>query len=53
MWQRDLGTLLPRIGDVLLAQGDVDGAIKRYQATHDLYQRLTKAQPRSADWRWG
>ncbi len=37
-----------RIGDVLTAQGDLAAALTSYQASHDIFERLAKADPGNA-----
>ena len=33
-----------------MAQGDLAGALKSYQAKHDIIDRLAKSDPRNARW---
>jgi tetratricopeptide (TPR) repeat protein len=44
-WQRDLSVSHDRIGDVLLAQGDLAGALKAYRESLAVAARLAAADP--------
>jgi tetratricopeptide (TPR) repeat protein len=39
-----------KIGNVLVDQGHVPEALKSYQAAHDVFDRLAKADPGNAGW---
>ena len=45
-WQYDLGISNEKIGSVLMAQGDLVGALKSYQVKRDIISRLVKSDPR-------
>jgi len=47
---RDLSVAFNKIGDVRQAQGDLDGALASYQASHAIFERLAKADPGNAGW---
>ena len=40
-WQRDLSVAYIKIGDVLVAQGDLTGALESYRASHAIFERLS------------
>ena len=44
-WQRDLSVSLRKIGDVLLAQGKLDEALKAYRDSLAIRERLAAADP--------
>ncbi len=48
--ERDRGVLLNDIGDVLVAQGDLSGALESYRASMAIRERLAKADPNNAGW---
>ena len=43
--QRDLSVSYDKIGDVLIAQGNLLEALKRFRAAHDIFDRLAKSDP--------
>ncbi len=47
---RNLAVSHERIGDVQSAQGDLAAALTSYQASHDIFDRLAKADPGNAGW---
>jgi len=47
---RNLAVSHERIGDVQSAQGDLAAALTSYQASHDIFERLAKADPGNAGW---
>jgi tetratricopeptide (TPR) repeat protein len=49
-WQRDLSVSHERIGNVLTAQGNLDGALKAFQAGLKIAERLAAADPGNAGW---
>ncbi len=49
-WQRDLSVSHEQVGDVLLAQGDVAGALTAYRASLTIRERLAASDPTNADW---
>jgi tetratricopeptide (TPR) repeat protein len=49
-WQRDLTVSHNEIGDVLVAQGDLPGALESYRASMEIAQRLAKSDPNNAVW---
>ena len=49
-WQRDLSVSHEKIGDVLVAQGDLPGALESYRARHAIAERLAKSDPGNAGW---
>ena len=48
--KRDHAVLLHGIGDVLVAQGDLAGALESYRASMAIRERLAKADPDNAGW---
>ena len=48
--ERDLSVSHNKIGDVQRAQGDLPAALTSYQASHDISERLAKADPGNAGW---
>ena len=49
-WQRDLSVSHNKIGDVLLAQGDLAGALAAYRQSLGVRERLAQADPSNAGW---
>ena len=49
-WQRDLSVSQKKVGDVLLAQGDLAGALKAYRESLAIGARLAAADPSNAGW---
>ena len=49
-WQRDLSVSYDRVGDVLVAQGNLPEALKSYQGSLAIADRLAKADPNNAGW---
>ena len=49
-WQRDLSVSHEKIGDVLVAQGDLSGALESYRASMAIRERLAEADPNNAGW---
>jgi tetratricopeptide (TPR) repeat protein len=49
--ERDRAVLLNEIGDVLVAQGDLSGALESYRASLAIIERLAEADPNNAGWR--
>jgi hypothetical protein len=49
-WQRDLSVSDNKIGDVLVAQGDLAGALKSYRDGLAIAQRLAASDPGNAGW---
>ena len=49
-WQRDLSVAYDKIGDVLVAQGDLSGALQSYQADLAISARLAPKNPSNAEW---
>ena len=48
--ERDRSVALYDLGDVQQAQGDLAAALTSYQASHDIFDRLAKADPGNAGW---
>ncbi|MBV8870841.1 MAG: tetratricopeptide repeat protein, partial [Acetobacteraceae bacterium] len=48
--ERDLSASHSQIGDVRVAQGDLAAALGSYQAAHDIFDRLARADPGNAGW---
>ena len=48
--ERDVSVSHERIGDVQVEQGDLAAALTSYQASHDILERLTKADAGNAGW---
>ncbi len=49
-WQRDLSISQEKIGDVLVAQGNLPEALAAYRASLGIADRLAKADPGNAGW---
>jgi hypothetical protein len=49
-WQRDLSVADDKIGDVLVAQGNLSEALKSYRDGLAIADRLAKAGPGNAQW---
>jgi tetratricopeptide (TPR) repeat protein len=49
-WQRDLSVSYEKVGDVQQAQGDLAGALKSYQASLAIRQRLVALGPSNKQW---
>ncbi|MGD0188742.1 MAG: hypothetical protein ABSC25_26355, partial [Roseiarcus sp.] len=49
-WQRDLAASDIKVGDVQVAQGDLAGALKSYQASLAIMDRLARSDPGNAGW---
>ena len=49
-WQRDLSVSYNKVGDVLVAQGNLPEALKSYQGSLAIRDRLAKADPNNAGW---
>jgi tetratricopeptide (TPR) repeat protein len=49
-WQRDLSASHDNTGDILRAQGDLEGALKAYRAGMEIRERLARADPDNAGW---
>ena len=49
-WQRDLSVSYDNVGDVLEAQGNLAEALKSYQDSLAISERLAKADPSNAGW---
>ena len=49
-WQRDLSVSQEKIGDVLLAQGDLAGALRAFRESLAVRERLAAADPSNAGW---
>ena len=49
-WQRDLSVSHNKIGDVLVDQGDLSGALDSYRPSMAIRERLAKADPNNAGW---
>ena len=47
---RDRSVALNELGDVQVAQGNLPAALASYQASHDIFERLAKADPGNTDW---
>ena len=50
VWQRDLSVSHIKVGDVLRAHGDLDGALAAYREARDITQRLAETDPSNAVW---
>ncbi|HZY59161.1 MAG TPA: hypothetical protein VFE56_05325 [Candidatus Binataceae bacterium] len=48
--EREVGVGLTRRGDVLVAQGNLPEALKSFRDSHDIFDRLAKADPGNAGW---
>src|SRR3954467_882144 len=49
-WQRNLSVSYNKIGDVLVAQGNLPEALKAYRDSRDIAERLARADPANAGW---
>ena len=49
-WQSGLSVSHMKVGDVLLAQGDLAGALTAYRASLAIAERLTRQDPSDAGW---
>ena len=49
-WQRDLSVSYIKVGEVLVAQGDLAGAQRAYRASLEIAERLAALEPRDAGW---
>ena len=49
-WQRDLSVSYIRVGDVLVDQGQLEGALKAFRDGLAIRERLAKADPDNAGW---
>ncbi len=49
-WQRDLSVSFEKIGDVQSAKGDLDGALKAYQDSLAIAEKLAAQDPGNAGW---
>jgi hypothetical protein len=49
-WQRDLSVSYNKIGDVLVAQGNLPEALTSYQDSSAIFDRLAKSDPGNAGW---
>jgi len=49
-WQRDLSVSHDRVGDVLVAQGNLPGALEAFRRSLALRERLAAADPGNAGW---
>src|SRR3984957_10535519 len=49
-WQGDLASSYGRIGDVLVAQGDLAEALKSFRASYEIIDRLAKADAGNVGW---
>ncbi len=49
-YQRDLSVSHKKLGDVLVAQGNLTEALTAYRATHTILERLAQADPGNAGW---
>ncbi|MFN7307114.1 MAG: hypothetical protein ACK5TQ_11115 [Acetobacteraceae bacterium] len=49
-WQHDLSINHDRIGDVLLARGDLGGALAAYRSFMDIAARLVASDPSNTEW---
>ena len=49
-WQRDLSVSYDKVGDVLVAQGNLPEALKSYRDGLAIGERLAKADPGNAGW---
>ena len=48
--QRDLSASYIKVGEVLVAQGNLPEALKSFHDGHDIFDRLAKADPGNARW---
>jgi tetratricopeptide (TPR) repeat protein len=51
-WQRDLSVAHEKIGNVLVAQGDLSGALERYRISLGIRDRLGQADPGNVRWQY-
>ena len=49
-WQRDLSVSYEKVGDVLVAQGDLAGALKNYRDEFAITEKLASQDPTNAAW---
>jgi Flp pilus assembly protein TadD len=49
-WQRDLSVSYEKVGDVLVAQGNLPEALKAFRDSHNIFNRLAQADPGNAGW---
>ena len=49
-WQRDLLASHQKVGDGLVAQGNLAGALRAYRASLAITERLAATDPRKAEW---
>lgn len=49
-WQRNLSVSHERVGDLLMAQGDLEGAREHYQSDLEIAERLVQSDPNNAVW---
>src|SRR6266567_3475506 len=49
-WQRDLSVPYNKVGDVLVAQGNLPEALKSFRDSLAIAERLAKADPGNAGW---
>ncbi len=49
-WQRDLSVSYNKVGDVLVAQGNLPEALKTYRDGLAIADRLAKSDPGNAGW---
>jgi tetratricopeptide (TPR) repeat protein len=49
-WQRDLSITHIKIGDVLVTQGDLNGALRAYRESHVIFERLAIRAPSNVLW---
>ena len=49
-WQHNLSVSYSKIGDVLMAQGNLAEALKSYRDGLAVADRLAKSDPENADW---
>ncbi len=49
-WRRDLSVSQEKIGDVLVARGDLPGALVGYRASVNLREGLAASDPKNAGW---
>ncbi|PPC98054.1 MAG: hypothetical protein CTY36_11050, partial [Methylocystis sp.] len=50
VWQRDLSVSYIKVGDVLVAQGNLPDALKAFKDSLAIREKLTKADPGNAGW---
>jgi hypothetical protein len=49
-WQHDLSVSFNKVGDVLVAQGNLPEALKSYRDSLAIRDRLAKSDPGNAGW---